>query len=527
MSGPGGSRNSTITATTHGTTQVLKTQPGRLGDRGPPPSPRRLAAPPRGRLGRAAGLPGHVSVVRLASPRQARGSRTLGNRGMQIADRGLGKSRGHPLSEPSMEDAWEDPTTFTAQSLPSDPRLLATVTNAYLGTRDLWMFPKILMFHPEAARAILEYRIRTLSGALENARNLGYQGAKFAWESAGSGLEVCPEDIYGAQEIHINGAVLLAFQLYYYTTQDLQLFREAGGWDVVSAVAEFWCSRVEWSAREKQYHLRGVMPPDEYHSGVNNSTYTNVLVQTSLHFAAGLAEDLGLPVPNQWLVVADKIKVPFDPERNFHPEFDGYEPGEEVKQADVVLLGYPVPFPLPPDVRRKNLETYEAVTSPQGPAMTWSMFAVGWMELKDPLRARRLLDRSFTNVTEPFKVWTENADGSGAVNFLTGMGGFLQAVLFGSTGLRVTKAGMTFDPLCPAGVSGVCVSGVSYQGNKLNFVISEDSMTVEVTAQAGPRAPLLEAELWPSQVRLPLLPGHKASFPPLSWPHTKITPIAA
>lgn len=45
------------------------------------------------------------------------------------------------------------------------------------------------------------------------------QGAKFAWESAGSGLEVCPEDIYGTQEIHINGAVVLAFQLYYYTTQ--------------------------------------------------------------------------------------------------------------------------------------------------------------------------------------------------------------------------------------------------------------------------------------------------------------------
>lgn len=45
------------------------------------------------------------------------------------------------------------------------------------------------------------------------------QGAKFAWESAGSGLEVCPEDIYGTQEIHINGAVALAFQLYYHATQ--------------------------------------------------------------------------------------------------------------------------------------------------------------------------------------------------------------------------------------------------------------------------------------------------------------------
>ncbi|XP_013358366.1 PREDICTED: acid trehalase-like protein 1 isoform X4 [Chinchilla lanigera] len=379
--------------------------------------------------------------------------------------------------------------------------------------QDLWMFPNILMFHPEAARALLEYRIQTLAGALENARALSYQGAKFAWESANSGLEVCPEDIYGAQEVHINGAVVLAFQLYYYATQDLQLFQEAGGWDVVSAVAEFWCSRVEWNAEEKKFHLRGVMPPDEYHTGVNNSVYTNVLVQNSLHFAAALAQDLGQPIPDQWLVVADKIKVPFDPKRNFHPEFDGYEPGEEVKQADVVLLGYPVPFPLSPDVRRRNLEIYEAVTSSQGPAMTWSMFAVGWMELKDPSRAQGLLDRSIINVTEPFKVWTENADGSGAVNFLTGMGGFLQAVLFGCTGFRITCTGVTFDPLCLTGISRVCVSGIFYQGNRLNFSFCKDSVTVEVTAQTWPRAPQLEAELWPSRAQLPLLLGHKVSFP--------------
>ncbi|XP_032346294.1 protein-glucosylgalactosylhydroxylysine glucosidase isoform X6 [Camelus ferus] len=386
--------------------------------------------------------------------------------------------------------------------------------------QDLWMLPNILMFHPEAARALLEYRIRTLGGALNNARDLGFQGAKFAWESAGSGLEVCPEAIYGTQELHINGAVVLAFQLYYHATQDLQLFREAGGWDVVSAVAEFWCSRVEWNPGDEKYHLKGVMPPDEYHSGVDNSVYTNVLVQNSLHFAAALAQDLGRPIPNQWLVVADKIKVPFDPKLNFHPEFDGYQPapvpsppGEEVKQADVVLLGYPVPFPLSPQVRKKNLEFYEPVTSPQGPAMTWSMFAVGWLELKDARRAWDLLEKSFPNISEPFKVWTENADGSGAVNFLTGMGGFLQAALFGFTGFRITQAGLTFDPMCPAGVSGVYVAGISYQGSKLDFSFSEGSVTVEVMARSGPWAPPLEAELWPSQARLPLPPGHKISFP--------------
>lgn len=42
-------------------------------------------------------------------------------------------------------------------------------------SQDLWMFPNILMFHPEAARALLEYRVRTLGGALENAQALGYK----------------------------------------------------------------------------------------------------------------------------------------------------------------------------------------------------------------------------------------------------------------------------------------------------------------------------------------------------------------
>ncbi|XP_032346293.1 protein-glucosylgalactosylhydroxylysine glucosidase isoform X5 [Camelus ferus] len=275
--------------------------------------------------------------------------------------------------------------------------------------QDLWMLPNILMFHPEAARALLEYRIRTLGGALNNARDLGFQGAKFAWESAGSGLEVCPEAIYGTQELHINGAVVLAFQLYYHATQDLQLFREAGGWDVVSAVAEFWCSRVEWNPGDEKYHLKGVMPPDEYHSGVDNSVYTNVLVQNSLHFAAALAQDLGRPIPNQWLVVADKIKVPFDPKLNFHPEFDGYQPGVDG------------------ECRR-----------------------VGGREL------------------------------------LNGHGGL------------------------PASGT-VWVHGV--QGSKLDFSFSEGSVTVEVMARSGPWAPPLEAELWPSQARLPLPPGHKISFP--------------
>lgn len=45
------------------------------------------------------------------------------------------------------------------------------------------------------------------------------QGLKFPWESAVSGREVCPDDVYGLQEVHINGDVTLAFQNYLYLTE--------------------------------------------------------------------------------------------------------------------------------------------------------------------------------------------------------------------------------------------------------------------------------------------------------------------
>lgn len=121
---------------------------------------------------------------------------------------------------------------------------------------------------------------------------------------------------------------------------------------------------------------------------------------------------------------------------------------------------------------------------------------------------------------------------------------------------RITPAGLTFDPMCPAGVSGMCVSGVSYQGSKLDFSFSEGSVTVEVRPPAGPGGPPLEVELWPSQTRLPLRPGRllprdpprgppagpacaltlrvapcpcrtQGLLSPLCWPDTKVTLVGA
>lgn len=39
--------------------------------------------------------------------------------------------------------------------------------------------------------------------------------------------------------------------------QDQKLFREAGGWKLVDAVAQYWCSRMVWSEEEQCYHIKG------------------------------------------------------------------------------------------------------------------------------------------------------------------------------------------------------------------------------------------------------------------------------
>lgn len=76
-----------------------------------------------------------------------------------------------------------------------------------------------------------------------------------------------------------------------------------------------------------------------------------------------------------------------------------------IKQADVVLLGFPLMWPMTENVRRNDLLTYEPLTRPDGPAMTWSMHAIGFLELKDFDLAEQLFRRSYeTYVRAPFNV---------------------------------------------------------------------------------------------------------------------------
>ena len=196
--------------------------------------------------------------------------------------------------------------------------------------------------------------------------------------------------------------------------------------------------------------LLNVIPPDEYADHVNNSAYTNSVAIYSLQYAAAAATLLGEPPSSYapWIDAASRIVIPFDSVNQYHPEYDGYKNGTVIKQADVILLGFPLEVSSStPEVRANDLLYYSKVTDNGGPAMTWGMFAVSYLELGPSYidLARSNFNRSFANAQPPFLVWTETPSG-GTPNFLTGAGGFLQTGTFSIQTFSIQTAMLHYYP---------------------------------------------------------------------------------
>jgi len=192
-----------------------------------------------------------------------------------------------------------------------------------------------------------------------------------------------------------------------------------------------------------------------------------------------------------WLNASQRLRFPFNSsavEGGYHPEYDGYT-NETVKQADVVLLGFPLGvtsfFNMNHKTRTNDLDWYSRVTSLSGPAMTWGMFTVGYVEEGQTAKADTFFPRSYANAQEPFDVWTETPSG-GAMNFLTGAGGFLQVVLFGYPGLRFNDTHATFKPTLPPDTTNLKLRGLAYRGHRLDVDITASTVEVSVQKTAAP-----------------------------------------
>ncbi len=403
---------------------------------------------------------------------------------------------------------------------------------------DTWMYPPLLLLHPEIARPMLTYRQQRLPAALARAESEGYAGAMFPWESATDGSETTPSWARtGLKEHHITACVAMAQWHYYLATGDRD-WLAAHGWPVIEAAARFWVSRVARNSAGG-YEIHDVICADEYAEDVDNNAFTNAAARAALLAAVAAAGALGQAAPPAWRDVADGLVLRC--QGDLVLEFDGYD-GRIIKQADVELLAYPLEHPLSASSIALNHETYLRVTDPDGPAMGISMYAVVAAQLGRRAEALALFHTCYRpHLFGPFYALAETPT-NGAVNFLTGVGGALQALLFGFGGVRPHRTALAVDPLLPEGWQALrfpalhwrervytlailpgdrAVLGVAHAGARLELRLQRwrpgpEPLTVELSGAVGMEC-VLKAEDWLVEPQAGVTPGWRL-WPPAGGP---------
>ncbi|HET7781318.1 MAG TPA: HAD-IA family hydrolase [Arthrobacter sp.] len=226
---------------------------------------------------------------------------------------------------------------------------------------ELFVLPLLTSRTPDLARSLIDYRWRRLPAARHAASVLGFSGAKFPWQSGSDGTEETPKWLYNDRsgrwvkdnshmQLHAGLAVAFNAWQYYQATNDKAWLLRRGA-ELVIDVARFFSSRAERSQDTGRYHLRGVVGPDEYHTGypgsadpgLDDNAYTNVMAAWACLRAAelvsivqgnelgGLMDRLGITDEEVagWEQVGKAFFVPFHSD-GIISQFAGYEELEEL-----------------------------------------------------------------------------------------------------------------------------------------------------------------------------------------------------
>jgi len=366
----------------------------------------------------------------------------------------------------------------TSESIP--PMGLSTA--GYYGhvfwDADTWMFPALLVLHPDLARSMVMFRHRALPAAERNARTNGYRGAMYPWESDELGVETTPRFAWqnALYENHITGDVALAQWQYYLATGDSTWLARYGE-PVLRATANFWASRATFNAAKQRYDITHIVSVDEGLIGIGNDTYTNAVARKNLQLATLASSRVGRAPDTLWGRVAAGLYIPYDSAGQYHPTYEG---APEAKRGSVVpLLAFPLGLPMSDTAKRNDIESAIRLMIKEGGGamMTETLYPVIAAELGERALVDTLLPLSYQgHVRPPFYALAETPRND-AVNFLTGAGGFLQQVIYGYTGLRITDEGLrpVYRPVLPSAITRLMLKHVSVRGKTFDIVVQGDS----------------------------------------------------
>ncbi len=161
---------------------------------------------------------------------------------------------------------------------------------------ELFILPFYNIHFPKTARELLMYRYRRLQMAKDYAREHGYKGAMYPWQSGSDGSEETQivhlnpvsgewgED-HSSLQRHVSLAIAYNVWQYVNTTSDIDFLKKYGA-EMILEIARFWASKCQLNKKTKKYSIGEVMGPDEFHEsypgtekgGLKDNAYTNLMV---------------------------------------------------------------------------------------------------------------------------------------------------------------------------------------------------------------------------------------------------------
>lgn len=439
---------------------------------------------------------------------------------------------------------------------------------------ELFIFPVLNLRLPMITRSLLSYRYRRLDEARHAARAAGHRGAMYPWQSGSDGreesqrLHLNPRSGHwnpdaSARAHHIGIAVAYNSWKFYQVTGDLAYLIDYGA-ELLAEVARFFVSLASYDESRERFVIRGVIGPDEFHSGyphapydgIDNNAYTNVMaVWVIVHALDALTL---LPLPNrldlreklglhsaelaQWEKVSRRMYVPFHD--GVISQFEGYgelaeldwdrlrgqygniqrldrileAEGDDVnrykasKQADALMLLYLMSatelhelldrlgYRFPPDQVPHMVDYYLARTSH---GSTLSGVVHTWV------LARANRDRALEFFQQALKSDVSDIQGGTTSEgiHLAAMAGTVDLMQRCFTGLETRSNRIILSPYWPESL-GVLAMPIHYRGLHLHLRISGKGVIISV----DPRdADGIEVECRGRVVQL--MPGTTVRFP--------------
>jgi hypothetical glycosyl hydrolase len=393
---------------------------------------------------------------------------------------------------------------------------------------EIFLLPFFTLSLPEIARSLLEFRYNSLKGAREKAKDNGYKGAMYPWESAWlDDGEVTPAwgeaDIVtgeaqkiwtGLIEIHISSDIAYAVWQYYQATGDEEFMKESG-FEILFDTAIFWGSRLE-PDEDGTYHINKVIGPDEYKEHINNDAYTNYMahwcmenaieqyhslkkedpetytrlnqklqLDTEIEVIQKKLDRVYLPEPNEDLVIAQEDtylqKEIIDLSKYKKQEqvgsifkdynIDQINQIQVTKQASVVMLVYVLEDKFNEAIKMANFKYYEPKTLHDS-SLSLSTHAVVAADVDDLQLSYDLFRKASEIDLGP------NMKSSDQGVHAASLGGIWQIIVCGFGGLRMVGGKFRINPKLPPQVKSICYP-VTCQGNPLEVLVSRESIVIE------------------------------------------------